>query len=68
MIAPFLLIPSILMGASIRQGAFITEGLLKKKEKFNSIEGPFIRQEVFIWKWALPFIWSFTLYACTDLV
>lgn len=43
MIAPFLLIPSILMGASIRQGAFITEGLLKKKEKFNSIEGPFIR-------------------------
>ena len=56
------------MGASIRQRAFITEGLLKNNDKFNCIEGPFIRQEVFIWKWALPFIRSFTLYACTDSV
>ena len=31
------------MGASIRQGAFITEGFLKNNEKFNSIEGPVIR-------------------------
>ena len=37
------------MGASIRQRAFITEGLLKNNDKFNCIEGPFIRQEVFIW-------------------
>ena len=36
MIAPFLLIPSILMGASIRQGAFITEGLLKKKKNLTA--------------------------------
>ena len=37
------------MGASITPGALIREGRLMQ---FNSVEGAFISEEEFIWKWA----------------